>query len=153
MRNTKKLFFLIIPLLFILGSCNYRNDESNMEKWKTEIIETERAFAEMAKTEGIADAFLAYAAEDAVLMRNNTLISGKEAIKNSFGNQDPGAGNVELAWKPDFVDVSASGDLGYTYGKYTYSVTDTSGRVKLDSGIFHTVWKRQKNGEWRFVWD
>jgi ketosteroid isomerase-like protein len=86
-------------------------------------------------------------------MRNNTLISGKNAIKNSFGNQDPGAGNVGLTWEPDFVDVSRSGDLGYTYGKYTYSVTDSSGAVKLDSGIFHTVWKRQSNGDWRFVWD
>ena len=149
----RKIFNPAIFPILILVSCNYWNDENNMKKWKTEIIETERAFAEMAKTEGIADAFLAYAAEDAVLMRNNILISGKEAIKNSFGNQDPGAGNVELAWKPDFVDVSASGDLGYTYGKYTYSVTDTSGRVKLDSGIFHTVWKRQADGEWKFVWD
>jgi ketosteroid isomerase-like protein len=153
MGNMKKLSFLISLLVLILGSCNYRNDESNIEKWKTEIIETEKAFADMAKKEGIPKAFLAYAAEDAVLMRNNTLISGKNAIKNSFGNQDPGAGNVELTWEPDFVDVSRSGDLGYTYGSYTYSFTDTSGAVKLDSGIFHTVWKRQANGEWRFVWD
>lgn len=86
-------------------------------------------------------------------MRNNILIKGKDAINNSFGNQDPGPGKVELAWEPDFVDVSGSGDLGYTYGKYTYSVTDSSGAVKLDSGIFPTVWKRQANSEWRFVWD
>ncbi len=153
MRNTKKLFFLIIPLIFILGSCNYRNDESNIEKWKTEIIETEKAFAKMAKTEGIPKAFLTYAAKDAVLMRNNSLIIGKDEIKTSFGNQTTGPGKVELAWEPDFVDVSSAGDLGYTYGKYTYSVLDSSGIVKLDSGIFHTVWKRQTNGEWRFVWD
>jgi ketosteroid isomerase-like protein len=153
MRNMKKLFFLISLLVLILGSCNYRNDESNIENWKTEIIETEKAFADMAKKEGIPKAFLAYAAEDAVLMRNNILIKGKDAIKNSLGNQDPGSGNNELTWEPDFVDVSRSGDLGYTYGSYTYSFTDTSGAVKLDSGIFHTVWKRQANGEWRFVWD
>jgi ketosteroid isomerase-like protein len=149
----RKIFISTILLIFIMVSCNPRNVESNMEKWKSEIIETERAFAEMAKKEGIPEAFLTYAAEDAVLMRNNTLINGKEAIKNSFGNQDAGTGNIELSWEPDFVDVSRSGDLGYTYGKYTYSVTDSSGAVKLDSGIFHTVWKRQSNGDWRFVWD
>jgi ketosteroid isomerase-like protein len=149
----RKIFISHILLIILLVSCNYGIDEGNVEKWKTEIIETEKAFAEMAKTEGIPKAFLTYAAEDAVLMRNNTLISGKNAIKNSFGNQDPGAGNVELTWEPDFVDVSGSGDLGYTYGKYTYSVTDSSGVVRQDSGIFHTVWKRQSNGDWRFVWD
>ena len=149
----RKIFSLAILLILILVSCNSRKHESNMEKWKKEIIETERAFAEMAKTEGIPKAFLTYAAENAVLMRNNTLINGKDAIKNSFGKQDPGPGKVELTWEPDFVDVSLSGDLGYTYGKYTYSVTDSSGAVKLDSGIFHTVWKRQSNGDWRFVWD
>lgn len=148
-----KIHFNISILSMLLLSCSSGNDDSNVEKWKQEIIETEKAFAEMAKTEGIPKAFLTYAAEEAVLMRNNTLISGKDAIKNSFGNQDPGTGSVELAWEPDFVDVSGSGDLGYTYGKYTYSVTDSSGAVKLDSGIFHTVWKRQSNGNWRFVWD
>jgi ketosteroid isomerase-like protein len=149
----RQIYNLVVLLVLMIASCNTRNEEQNMEKWKSEIVETEKAFAEMAKTEGIPKAFVTYAAEDAVLMRNNTLISGRDAIKNSFGNQDPGAGNVELAWEPDFVDVSGSGDLGYTYGKYTYSVTDSSGAVKLDSGIFHTVWKRQANGNWRFVWD
>lgn len=139
--------------MLILISCNSGNEEQNIEKWKMEIVETEREFAEMAKRDGIPKAFLTYAAEEAVLMRNNTLIIGKEAMKNSFGNPDPGHGRVELAWKPDFVDVSRSGDLGYSYGKYTYSVIDSTGAIKLDSGIFHTVWKRQANGEWKFVWD
>ena len=150
MRNS---FNSIIFLILILVSCTSGIDESNIAKWKSEIIETERAFAEMAKTEGIPEAFLTYAAEEAVLMRNNTLIIGREAIENSFGSPPSGQEKVELTWEPDFVDVSRSGDLGYTYGKYTYSVTDSSGAVKLDSGIFHTVWKRQANGEWRFVWD
>ena len=150
MNNTFSSTFL---LLLILVSCNSKIDDSMIEKWKSEIIETERAFAEMAKTKGIPTAFLTYAADDAVLMRNNSLIRGKDAIKRSFGNQSPGDDKVELVWEPDFVDVSISGDLGYTYGKYTYSVTDSSGAIKLDSGIFHTVWKKQSSGEWRFVWD
>jgi len=59
----------------------------------------------------------------------------------------------QLEWAPDFVDVSSSGDLAYTYGKFTFSFKDSLGNKVENKGIFHTVWKRQSNGEWKFVWD
>ena len=61
--------------------------ENSIEKWKKEIVKTELAFAQMAQKEGISKAFLTYAAEDAVLMRNNSLIIGMESIRESFNNQ------------------------------------------------------------------
>ena len=142
---------LILPFLFI--SCSINNKKEISEKWKQEIVDTEHEFAKMAKNEGISKAFLTFAADDAVLMRNNNLIIGKEELKRSFSSRKSTSGKASLSWKPDFVDVSASGDLGYTYGKYIYTFTDSTGNIKLDSGIFHTVWKRQSSGEWRFVWD
>ena len=57
------------------------------------------------------------------------------------------------SWKPDFVDVSSSGDLGYTYGQYTFIRLDSIGNETASQGIFHTVWKRQSDGNWRFVYD
>jgi ketosteroid isomerase-like protein len=56
-----------------------------------------------------------------------------------------------LTWSPDFIDVSASGDMAYTYGKYNYTTTDSLGNVSEIEGIFHTVWKRQADGNWKFV--
>lgn len=134
-------------------SCTMQNKQVGKEIWKSEIMETESAFAEMALKEGIPKAFLAFAAEDAVLMRNDRLIIGKDAIQNSFADQNPGAGQGSLSWKPDFVEVSSSGDLGYTYGKYVYTIADSLGDTQKTEGIFHTVWKRQDDGKWRFVWD
>ncbi len=116
-------------------------------------MDTENEFAEMAEKEGIPKAFLTFAAEDVVVLRNNRLIIGKEALKESYCNRKTEWENVSLTWKPDFVDVSASGDLGYTYGKYAYTTTDSAGNTKVTEGIFHTVWKRQSNGKWWFVWD
>jgi ketosteroid isomerase-like protein len=127
--------------------------EKSIEDWKKEIVDTELAFAQMAQKEGIPKAFLTYAADDAVLMRNNSLIIGMESIRESFNNQKAELGSVSLTWKPDFVDVASSGDLGYTYGKYSYTVIDSTGNEKTDTGIFHTVWKRQPDGKWKFVWD
>ncbi|MFC2138829.1 YybH family protein, partial [Bacteroidota bacterium] len=60
---------------------------------------------------------------------------------------------VKLEWKPDYIDVSTSGDLGYTFGKFTFSAKDTTGKLIESEGIFHTVWKRQEDGSWKYVWD
>jgi len=103
--------------------------------------------------EGIPKAFLTFAADDAVLMRNNELISGKQDLSLYFANQAEAPENEKLSWEPDFVDVSASGDLAYTYGQFTYSYTDSLGSAVESTGVFHTVWKRQSDGSWRFVWD
>ena len=149
----KPTILFSITLFTFLLSCNKSKPDRDMERWKQDIVNTEKEFADMAKKEGIPKAFISFADDNAVLMRNNTLIIGKESLKTSFEKQVQASGNVSLTWAPDFVDVSASGDLGYTYGKYEYSVTDSLGNVALDSGIFHTVWKRQPDGSWRFVWD
>lgn len=60
---------------------------------------------------------------------------------------------MSLQWDADFVDVSKSGELAYTYGKYTFTAIDSTGKTIDDKGIFHTVWKKQKDGKWKFVWD
>lgn len=86
-------------------------------------------------------------------MRDNRLIIGKDALVESLNENSRASANVSLEWKPDFVDVAASGDLGYTYGKYTYTSIDSAGNELVSKGVFHTVWKRQPNGSWKFVWD
>ena len=145
--------FLFGFLIMVLCSCtsNKKPSFQQIEIWKSEVMETELAFSKMAKSEGIPAAFLSYAAEDAVLMRNNKLILGKIAIKNLMSSQ--ASGKVELSWKPEFIDVSASGDLAYTYGYFTYTSTDSAGKADSQSGVFHTIWKRQEDGSWKYVWD
>ena len=145
---------LIILILVVLPlGCNPKTNEASIEKWKQEIVDTEHAFAAMAKTEGIPEAFLAYAADSAVLMRNNSLVIGKGEMVEYFETQSGNSSDMSLSWEPDFVDVSSSGDLGYTYGKFIFSITDSTGVKQEGTGVFHTVWKRQQDGSWKFVWD
>ena len=140
-------------LTFIINGCVEHNNSDSKEKWKSEIIQTEKDFSAMALKEGIPKAFLKYADEDAVLMRNNVLISGKQSISDYFNSKSIPSNKVTLEWNPDFVDVSSSGDLAYSYGKYIFMVTDSIGNTNKSEGIFHTVWKRQEDDSWRFVWD
>lgn len=139
-------------LLILLASFSCADNLAQKEQWKQEIVEAEESFAALALDEGISTAFLTYASEDAVLSRNNQIIDGRENIKIWFESRPHAAGS-SLSWKPDFVDVSSSGDLGYTYGKYQFTSLDSLGNPQTSSGIFHTVWKRQKDGSWKFVWD
>ncbi|MDX2444077.1 MAG: nuclear transport factor 2 family protein [Bacteroidales bacterium] len=147
----RKIGYLAILACLVLHSCNHQDEFSNIEKWKAEIVDTEKSFAELARKEGLQKAFLAYAAEDGVLSRDNKIIQGKEAMSTWFEGQS--LENVQLEWTPDFVDVAVSGDLGYTYGKFIFSALGENGEPLNSEGIFHTVWKRQAHGEWRFVWD
>ncbi len=145
------LFIFLMTGMFI--GCRNEGKDVSLDQWKKEIIEAERAFAAMAKAEGIPEAFLAYAADSAVLMRNNSLVIGKAQMAEFFQSQAGSSTEMSLSWDPDFVDVSSSGDLGYTYGKFVFTRTDSTGVKQEGTGVFHTVWKRQQDGSWKFVWD
>ena len=144
-----KTISFLSTLLLLIFSCESKHSKDMSEQWEQEIREAEANFAAMLKEKGLHDAFVAYAAEDATIMRNNKVITSKKAIDEHYINVD----TKSLTWSPDFVEVSKSGDLGYTYGTYHYTYKDSIGEEHIDSGIFHTVWKRQDDGSWKYVWD
>ncbi|OCX52028.1 hypothetical protein BEL04_11000 [Mucilaginibacter sp. PPCGB 2223] len=153
LRHSKKLNYLFITafllstIILIIGCSAGKNYK--IAKSRQEILKTEKDFEAAVKQEGMM-AFAKFAAEDAVINRGDKLIKGKNAIAMYYG---AGKTNSQLTWTAEFVAVSASGDLGYTYGNYTYTVKDPTGKTTDHTGIFHTVWKKQTDGKWKFVWD
>ena len=147
-----KSVIILLLICSIYFSCNNKeSDQITMEKYKREIRDTELAFAKLAKEQGLKVAFTTYAADDAVINRGDNLIKGIKAIEEYYANQK--FLNVSLEWEPEFIEVAESGDLGYTYGPYIFKATDSNGKEISSEGIFHTVWKKQANGDWRYVWD
>lgn len=156
LNPSKTSSVLLLATIFLLYSQGCQPAQEPLEKfWKDEIRKTERAFSEMSKNEGIRKAFITFADSGAVLKRSRKLVIGKSAIEEFYSNQKPNDDGSEstLTWEPEFVDVSSSGDLGYTYGYYKFVTVDSTGATTENKGIFHTVWKRQKDGSWKFVWD
>ena len=145
--------YIIISILILINivSCKSEKSKNMIEEYQAEVIEIERSFARLAKEKGIKTAFLTYASDDAVLLRGEKIIEGKDAISDYFDDQT--ISEINLEWEPDFVSVSSSGDLAYTYGKYKFSAKDENGNILANEGIFHTVWKKEADGKWRFVWD
>jgi ketosteroid isomerase-like protein len=43
--------------------------------------------------------------------------------------------------------------MAYTYGSYIFTTIDASGNKQESRGKFHTVWKKQADGSWKFVYD
>ncbi len=146
-----KYLFVSFAALVLLSSCTRYTKQPELNDCKREIIQTEKEFEKMAEDKGLAEAFSFFASDSAAIRARGKIILGKTEIRNHYNNLP--YKNVSLSWSPDFVDVSSSCDLGYTYGKYKIAFTDSLGKNNSDSGYFHTVWKKQKDGKWRFVWD
>lgn len=145
------LFFILLSSLHLHSSAQSAVIVDK-EKIRKEISAAEKNFQQDLATGGVAYAFHKYAAENAVIKREgDTLIRGREAIKNYYSNPSYKAAVAE--WSPDFIDVSGDGSMAYTYGKYKWRFTDKDGKVNTYEGVFHTVWKRQAGGVWRYVWD
>jgi ketosteroid isomerase-like protein len=115
-------------------------------KEKEAIIKTDLAFSDLSRDKGMKAAFLMYMDSSAVLLRRNHLpIVGKETVQYLQAVPDS---SFILTWQPDTAILSASGDLGYTYGLYTLKEKDTTIR-----GTYVSIWKKQRDGSWKYVLD
>jgi len=110
------------------------------------LIAIDRAFSVLSKEKGMNYAFLAYVAEDGVMLSPNRLpVVGKNKIKTLFSGDDS---DTDFTWEPLHADVAKSGELGYTYG--TYNII--SGGI-TERGTYVSVWKKDPAGNWKFVLD
>lgn len=140
--------FLILAIGVFLTSCN----NVDKEEIKKEIFQAEKAFEKMTAEKGIPQAFYYFADENAVIKReNDTLIIGRENIKTYYEKNNNE--NAKVNWTADFIDVSDCGNLAYTYGNYRWLIKNDEGEIVEYKGVFHTVWKRQQDGNWKYVWD
>jgi ketosteroid isomerase-like protein len=152
MKNQFLILFLVIPSILLILSCGSGKKMPDVSVLKKEIVTTEKAFEEAARSKGIAKAFFEFADDSAVILRaNDTLVKGKDGILKFY--QNPVFRSATVTWRPSFVDVSSDGTLGYTYGNYCWKNRDKSGNYRELRGVFHTVWKKQKDGSWKYVWD
>jgi len=112
------------------------------------VMDTDREFAAYAQEHGPPAAFDRYMADDAVwLPINGHAIRGHDAIVNEM-SKGP---EYELTWAPEEAEVS--GDMAYTWGKYTVRFDDEEQGMVTGYGKYTTVWRRQSDGNWRWTLD
>jgi uncharacterized protein (TIGR02246 family) len=100
------------------------------------------------------DRIAAHYADDANLMvAGMPIFAGKEAIRNGLKQllADP---NLALSFEPTQVEVAKGGDLAYTRGTYTMTMTDpASKKAGTEKGKYVTVYRKAADGSWKAVQD
>lgn len=146
--KTIHLFFVLV----LFASCGSHTGAPDMAWLIRQVDSTENVFMLMTAKDGVQAAFTTFADDSAVIKRgNDSLIFGKQAIANYYSN--PVFLSASVSWKPDFIDVSDDGTMAWTYGRYEWKLQDPTAGPQSFRGVFHTVWKRQANGSWKYVWD
>ena len=140
-------FITLFLIFFVINIYS----QADMEKEKEALMQVDTDFSKLSKEKGMIHAFLAYTADDGVLLRPNSYpIRGIDSLKIALGDDDSG---FTLTWYPLFADISSSLDLGYTYGIYELAIKDKEGKDQLRKGTYLSVWKKQEDGKWKFVLD
>jgi ketosteroid isomerase-like protein len=146
MKILSRLFrlpFLLLPLAAVAAG-----DQAQL---KAELIKMEHDFCTMASVQGVPAAFAHFAAPDAAFFDVDPREHrGPEAVRLRMADFPP---NAKLTWAPLQVDVAASGDLGYTWGRYEFRSPGADGPERVGGGFYLTIWKRQPDGSWKFAID
>jgi len=112
------------------------------------LIQLEAEFVADVAQHGHA-AFVTHFAEDGVEVVDGGGFDTKDAIRK----QPAWPEGTSLTWTPVKAEMAASGDLGYTYGNYIYTVKNKDGKLVANYGKYTSIWKKQKDGQWKVVVD
>jgi ketosteroid isomerase-like protein len=148
MKSLTWFTIVLLLLTLIQTGCDLAGRQKRMAN---ELMEIDREFARVSVEKGANESFLAFIDDSCVLLRpNRTPVIGRQKIEEMFNSPDT---SFTLNWEPLYADISKSGDIGYTYGIYKIEMDSPEGAAVTKEGTYVTIWKKDKNGNWKFVLD
>jgi ketosteroid isomerase-like protein len=144
---------LVVALLVatIIVPVSRKPIEASQKLTVEALKQLEAEFMQTAMEKG-SQGYMSYYADEAVEVPNGApLIRGKAEIAKGMGFLDNK--DNRLTWTPLGGDISASGDLGYTYGTFEFRSKDKDGTAHVENGKYTSIWKLQKDGTWKVVLD
>jgi ketosteroid isomerase-like protein len=146
-----RVLWLFLALMLPFASCTRpRLPVASREALALELMAADRAFAVATAQDGL-DGWLQYFARGGAQVRSGGLATGHEAIREWMGPAFADS-TFALIWEPHDADVAASGDLGYTFGRWESRRVGADGD-RVRTGSYVTLWRRQPDGAWRVVLD
>lgn len=155
MKNMIRQFLLVTVTIWALGSCTSTSrlaSPQNTGDTREAIMQADRSFSKMSEEKGLNTAFIAYAADTSVLLRPQSVpIAGRDNIRRYLTRTSDQ--NMRYTRSPQFAEISASGDLAYSYGTYLIEFLDVDGKTLTTEGTYVTIWQKDPKGFWKFVLD
>jgi hypothetical protein len=141
-----RVFAVVASAATLLTGCS----DSSPGLAKSDIIAADKAFSAMSVKMGPRAAFLEYFGSNAKLL--SVVRQGKDGVAEVFMQYPVTA---TMSWEPSYAEVSMSGELGYTWGRYTLEVpSGIKGKDPLvQMGTYVTIWKHMAIGGWKVVLD
>lgn len=115
-----------------------------------QLLETDRAWAAAAAA-GDVEHVITFWSEDAInFFPGEPAAVGRNAIIALVRRyrSDP---RYSLRWQADTAEVAASGELGYTSGRFTATFGTEDGGTVTRTGHYVCIWRKRENGEWKCV--
>jgi len=113
------------------------------------VLNTDKEFNDYCAKNGQAAAFVKYADSSLIALGEGRLpIRGIEELKQDYAKRHD---SNKLAWMPERGE--ASGNIGYTFGWWKYYTKTRAGHDTVYQGDYVTVWKKQKDGSWKYLLD
>lgn len=140
--------FVFVPsvLLGLLGCSGGGPDldepPTDISTSTRELLTADQAFAALSDSTDARTAFAAYLDPGAILLpRSGEPREGLTAALDALGD----ASAYRLLWQPQFAEVAASDDFGWTWGTYQVVVEGE----EVSRGKYVNVWRRQPDGAWK----
>ncbi len=128
------------------GNKKQKDLETDAEAGRNALVRMEDDFSKYVAAKKTVDAFLSYLADDVRLFRMSAFPAvGREAARAML-TAEPEL----LTWQLTKAEVSRSGDLGYSYGRYELKASEG---FAPESGSYLRIWKKQPDGKWKVVLD
>ena len=99
-----------------------------------------------------AAAFRALIADDAKFYGQQLLTTG-DAVESGWAIFMDESSGLSLTWAPDVAEVAASGDLGFTRGRYELKSPGDDGETVSQFGYYVSIWRKGEDGRWRAAVD
>jgi len=111
------------------------------------LLMRDREFSQASVKRGARAAFADYATAEVRTYREGKFpVVGQELAPAVLPDS-----SSAWTWEPAAGEVSASDDLGYTYGSYQISSSDSAAKI-IESGNYFRIWKKE-NGAWKVLFD
>jgi ketosteroid isomerase-like protein len=117
---------------------------------RSRVRDADSLFSDLSYRMGAGFAFASTIADDGTMFGSPALLVGPKAVKEYFETRGEPA---SMTWQPVFASIAGSGDLGFTIGESVTTARGPSGAAVQRFGKYLTVWKKQRDGTWKFVVD